>query len=991
MVAKKHQAMTPGPDTPSTSKDGAQKPSLLTRFSSRLVRLDHAFLRDRLRNARQYDRIAGYFRSSIFEVAAEELIAVGKVRIVCNSDLNPDDLRASQEARASAMLQRWWDGGAGAAPLELETLLRQDRFAKLRDLLAARDGTGQPKVEVRVVDRLTAPLVHGKAGIITMADGRKTAFMGSVNETKEAWQDHYELLWEDTSDEGVEWTQQEFDFLWDKALPMPEAVIREIGRCANRVEIVLANCPAWSVGGDTDIPRAALAEAPIVRNGEGLQPWQKAFVAEFLRHREVYGAARLLLADEVGVGKTLSLATSALVTALLGDGPALILTPSTLCEQWQVELYDRLGIPSARWLSAKKVWVDHLGHVIRTTGPQDIVRCPYKVAIVSTGLVMQRAEEADYLLAKRARPGEAAYGIVVLDEAHKARGKDENDGRKPNNLLQFMTQIGQKTRHLLLGTATPIQTDPLELWDLLGILASGADHVLGDAFSPWRNRAADALTLVRGETRPRAEVEAWPWLVNPLSPGQETDPLFGLIREDLRVRPDAFVTTRSFTDLDRHFTRPELQGRLLHDDGDLGFFQRNNPVVRHTVLRRRKALEAAGLMKPVEVEIHPREAEADASTRAFFGESGRAVATTLLLREAFEAAEAFTKALMARNKGAGFMKSLLLQRICSSTVAGLSTAELLARQYGLAQPDPSQQAQAAAPLGAQPVLLAADDDDEEYDLHNLGSPSEAERVALNRLLGALREAAAQPPTGDAADPKLRVVRHYLRDRRWLRDWGSIVFSQYYDTARWVAECLAAEFPDVPVALYAGAGRSGVFRGGRFIGAARDAIKAAVREREIRLLVATDAACEGLNLQTLGTLINIDLPWNPSKLEQRIGRIKRFGQARKVVDMLNLVYEGSRDEVIYDRLSSRMKDRFDIFGQLPDTLDDEWIEDEERLEEELQKYADRRKRANAFDIRWGGTATGATLKAEQKAWQDNWETCAKVLARQDVERIMQEGW
>ena len=67
----------------------------LRRFSSRLVRLDHAFLRDRLRGAQQYDRIAGYFRSSIFEVAAEELQTVGKIRVVCNSDLNPEDLRSS--------------------------------------------------------------------------------------------------------------------------------------------------------------------------------------------------------------------------------------------------------------------------------------------------------------------------------------------------------------------------------------------------------------------------------------------------------------------------------------------------------------------------------------------------------------------------------------------------------------------------------------------------------------------------------------------------------------------------------------------------------------------------------------------------------------------------------------------------------------------------------------------------------------------------------
>lgn len=50
-----------------------------------------------------------------------------------------------------------------------------------------------------------------------------------------------------------------------------------------------------------------------------------------------------------------------------------------------------------------------------------------------------------------------------------------------------------------------------------------------------------------------------------------------------------------------------------------------------------------------------------------------------------------------------------------------------------------------------------------------------------------------------------------------------------------------------------------------------------------------------NLQTLGTLINIDLPWNPTRLEQRIGRIKRFGKKRETVDMLNLVNEQTVNE------------------------------------------------------------------------------------------------
>ena len=109
----------------------------------------------------------------------------------------------------------------------------------------------------------------------------------------------------------------------------------------------------------------------------------------FLKHRETYGKARLLLADEVGVGKTLSLAASAMVSALLDDGPVLILCPSTLTFQWQVELKDKLGIPSAVWLSTKKVWMDHNGHTIKTRGAEDITRCPFRIAIVSTGLIVK--------------------------------------------------------------------------------------------------------------------------------------------------------------------------------------------------------------------------------------------------------------------------------------------------------------------------------------------------------------------------------------------------------------------------------------------------------------------------------------------------------------------------------------------------------------------------------------------------------------------------
>ena len=83
---------------------------MLQRHSSRLNRLDQSVLTQRLTGAVSYDRIAGYFRSSLFEVAGETLASVtGPVRIICNSDLDPQDLVTA--AAAQAALRRSWCAG----------------------------------------------------------------------------------------------------------------------------------------------------------------------------------------------------------------------------------------------------------------------------------------------------------------------------------------------------------------------------------------------------------------------------------------------------------------------------------------------------------------------------------------------------------------------------------------------------------------------------------------------------------------------------------------------------------------------------------------------------------------------------------------------------------------------------------------------------------------------------------------------------------------
>lgn len=156
--------------------------------------------------------------------------------------------------------------------------------------------------------------LHGKAGSIYYPDGTRKAFVGSVNESKSAFARNYELLWQDDDDASADWVEEEFWALWQQGVPLPEAILVEIQRVAKRQEVTV------SVLNPQDVPAAAMVEAPIYRAGEQLQPWQRSFVTMFLTHRELYGKARLLLADEVGVGKTLSMATSALVSVLLIDG-----------------------------------------------------------------------------------------------------------------------------------------------------------------------------------------------------------------------------------------------------------------------------------------------------------------------------------------------------------------------------------------------------------------------------------------------------------------------------------------------------------------------------------------------------------------------------------------------------------------------------------------------------------------------------------------------
>src|SRR5690606_23594489 len=115
--------------------------------------------------------------------------------------------------------------------------------------------------------------------------------------------------------------------------------------------------------------------------------------------------------------------------------------------------------------------------------------------------------------------------------------------------------------------------------------------------------------------------------------------------------------------------------------------------------------------------------------------------------------------------------------------------------------------------------------------------------------------------------------------------GVLIFTGYTDTMEYLRDALASAF-GAAVASYSGEG--GAVRAGQaWIPASKEAVTAALRAGTIKVLVCTDAASEGLNLQAAGALVNFDLPWNPSKVEQRIGRVDRIGQELPVLPIVNL--------------------------------------------------------------------------------------------------------
>jgi superfamily II DNA or RNA helicase len=191
---------------------------------------------------------------------------------------------------------------------------------------------------------------------------------------------------------------------------------------------------------------------------------------------------------------------------------------------------------------------------------------------------------------------------------------------------------------------------------------------------------------------------------------------------------------------------------------------------------------------------------------------------------------------------------------------------------------------------------------------------EAEIVILKGL-----EAQAKAVVASGQDRKWDELSKILQNNPEMHDVAGrqrkiIIFSEHRDTLNYLHAKIAGVLgnPDAIVTIHGGTHRD-----------ERRRLQALFRsDPDVRVLVATDAAGEGVNLQNANLMVNYDLPWNPNRLEQRFGRIHRIGQT-EVCHLWNLVAKETREGDVYHRLleklrteSEALKGRvFDVLGEL----------------------------------------------------------------------------
>ena len=876
-----------------------------------------------LQNARRYDRLTGYFSAGALTLAArgiEELVRNrGRMRMIVGCTLEPAEIAAIHEGaelrgKVAESLRRWplkpEDGGEADA-LELLAWMVANGHLDVKVAIPT-DEHGRPVSE--------SALFHEKTGIIEDTNGDRIAWTGSLNETASGWRYNWETINVFTSwgsERGrVEGEERNFEGLWAdrrkraRVIEVPDAVRENL--LAFSPEEGLPKRLKWAPDPlSTEVPEpdarakwlrervwSFIRVAPSLSpNGKmvgeataPITPWpHQVHAFERMYHD---WPPRLLIADEVGLGKTIQAGMVLRQAWLSGRARRiLIMVPAAVMKQWQIELYEKFNLNWPVYVGGDLRWYSPNLERPAQTRAVGSDRWHLEDVVIASSHLMRRRERRETIL-EQARK----WDLVVLDEAHHARrrGAGGPGSKGPNELLRLMRGIRDRglADGLILLTATPMQVHPVEFWDLLDLLGLPPE---------WSSEAF--VEFFELSESPDVTTEAFEMMARLFRAeeraGQtETDPGHRLLSSLSRLKAKKVLSA-----LRDPSTIPRRRLGSTERSTALGLMRARTPVRRLLSRHTRTLLHRyhnRGLLKTSIAERRVK----DCFVEMTEGE-----------RELYEAVESYISRTYGQATGTqrtavGFIMTVYRRRLASSCEALASTLRRRLESAGVEasemadhwNEDLSDDELADDVMGApQDVAEAADD-----------AMRVEERDDIRRLM---KMADRLPP-----DSKLRELRRILDDLRGKRGKAGqvMVFTQYTDTIDFLRQELRTD-PFLRLMCFTGRGGEVPDAAGRWRAISRDEAKRRFRAGEADVLLCTEAAAEGLNFQFCGALVNYDMPWNPMRVEQRIGRIDRLGQRHSIIRIFNLHYHDTVEADIYQALAKRIGLFQGVVGQLQPIL------------------------------------------------------------------------
>lgn len=862
------------------------------------------FLLPALKHAVRYDRITGYFTTEALLATAQGLESLyqngGEVRLAIGIHSFPSDLakavakRETFAHRIKSLRNEFREGIT-----HLSDALQKDSLATLALLIESG------RLTVKAVDTIEqGAIFHSKMIIVEDENEDSVAAIGSLNETASGLGGNVENLvvlrsWVDPEAVSIQkdifiktWCGK-YDYVITQELTkeLAEDIINGLG--TDYIDAVRMRLSSSS-------PLSAALKMPEYYFVSGAIPalyqHQERAVLDALSRWPV----RVLFADEVGLGKTFEVAsTVAFLLRFCGAKRAVILTPKSVLQQWQDELWEHFGIEAWLFNSSGHYFVNPKGKTIHTNRKNPMDKDAPAVTLFSAQFVRGNKSRLSALC----ESDTALPDILVLDEAHAARVSSDLAGdEKSTKLYNVLMEVSKKIPHLILATATPMQKDASEYHSLLKLL--GLPHL-------WsKSKAYDlALSVVGNNGDPTLSA---------------ANSAARLLLESVReLKPSTDTLNEKERTLLLNLTQEKdsiLLGKIALDSWSdfRSLFIKMHPARLLTVRNTRSSLERIGYsfpkrnLKAIALEGYTKISQFYRHIESYI--NGSYLSADRALRPDKKYNDGFVK-IGYQQRMASSLHSCLrsLERRCDSlnrlrrAIAGGAALEPLPNTFDDTDLD-------------EALMKNIDFPDSEIessilDISQIRHQADIELADITSLLATLKEILAE-----CGDPKVDAsISHAMK---YLAQGDSVLlFSRYTDTVdalieRWRNYGIS----DIMYGKYTG-DEATISLHGRTQQATKSEIKVLLNRGQLKVLFCSDAASEGLNLQAARVLINVDVPWTPARLEQRIGRVARLGQRAKEVDILNVWYPNSIEAQMYDRLSKRLEKYNLAVGEFPEVVAD----------------------------------------------------------------------